>query len=157
MVPLENPETVAFTVHRAIESVNPLCVKECEPDAGDSEGRCRQHDNTLGVDTCWVHNVTGGVETCPDGLLSETISVFLCPDSSVQGVLSVAIDTMIPNIPYTDTFALAAGEASSAGSSPDLWLRHTGTPATTADDWSRLVYVDGRGERARGEAVRGPP
>ena len=70
IIPLGKPESVAMTVMRAIEDTNPLCTAECTNLFGDGAGRCRQHDNTNGLDVCWahsIHNVTGA-EYCSKGL-----------------------------------------------------------------------------------------
>ena len=78
-----------MTVLRAIEDTNPLCTAECTALYGDGSGRCRQHDNTNGLDVCWahsIHNVTGA-EYCSKGLgvlVSEAIEEYLCPDASLQ-------------------------------------------------------------------------
>ena len=164
IVALENPSTVSFTVERAIEDVNELCVKECDPDTGDGQGRCRQHDNTNGVDTCWLHNVSyvesdlGIVvdESCPPGLLNEAIGIFLCPDSSLQGSLSTAVDTTIPNVPFGDSFAAAAGECTSDGSTKDQWMRLNGELSYAPDDWetwlANSVQHEGKKCIARPEA-----
>ena len=74
---------------RAIEDVNPLCTVECTDEHGDGSGRCRQHDNTNGLDVCWQHSINAatGEEFCEKGtgvLVFETIPEFLCPDPALQ-------------------------------------------------------------------------
>ena len=153
IVPLVNPSTVSMTVARAIEDVNPLCVADCDGDFMDGEGRCRQHDNTNGVDICWFHNTTiDGDEICSKGkgaLVFETIEEFLCPDPSVQGIVATAVDTTVPNIPYTDSFAADSFETANfnASAASTDWLKLGGEVSRTPVNWAAWEFKEHNGTR----------
>ena len=160
IVPLTKPKPVAFTVMRAIEDVNPLCVAECTADFGEGSGRCRQHDNTNGLDWCWahsVHNVTGE-EFCTKGkgvLVLEAIPEFLCPDAALEGILGVAVDTTLPNIPYTESDFATSAEPTSTSNTTTNWLRLDGEVHDSPVDWGLWDARQMNGKRCAERANHG--
>lgn len=116
------------------------------------------------VDVCWkhsYHNVTGK-EYCTKGvgsLVFEAIEEFLCPDSSQQGILGVAVDTTVPNIPWSgaaitthlNSFSMAAEPTKTSNTSSN-WLRLYGKAAETPTDWDRWEATRHPGKRCRQHA-----
>ena len=81
---------------------------------------------------------------------------------SFQGSLGVAVDTTIPNIPYTDTsFAVLAEPVRTAEPEPPSteeernWLRLYGKESTTPVDWSRWEHEVLNGTRCPERAGNG--
>lgn len=145
---------------RAIEDVNELCTNECTDQSGDGAGRCRQHDNTNGLDVCWAHAIHNrtGAEYCPPGggvLSFEAIPAFLCPDSALEGILGVAVDTTVPNIPYAESTFSAAAEPTSTSSTTSNWLRLRGKERRSEVPWAEWRRGQQDGKRCREHASFG--